>query len=192
MRYARHDARMLDGNRVVRITQRCLMEKMSPQPQRSPSTIPLARDSDGNFIELPDGAVGWRIRRQTGGRPRLLLDSKKQPMLFPLDYTIADVEDILSPGNYLLDAVDKNGDPLGVTIAVSIGMPRNAEAIEPDNDNIDSAPVVVPTALPNTTNEVRLVLEANVRATQMAFFTTSGRSRPGCAWPRRCVTACRS
>jgi hypothetical protein len=146
------------------------MEKMSPQPQRSPSTVPLARDSDGNFIELPDGAVGWRIRRQTGGRPRLVLDSKKQPMQFPLDYTIADVEDVLSPGNYLLDAVDKNGEPLGVTIAVSIGMPRNAESIEPDNDNVGSAPVVVPTALTNTTNEVRLVLEANVRATQMAFL----------------------
>jgi hypothetical protein len=32
------------------------MEKMSPQSQRSPSTVPLARDPDGNPIELPDGA----------------------------------------------------------------------------------------------------------------------------------------
>jgi hypothetical protein len=79
------------------------MEKMSTQPQRSPSTVPLARDAEGNPVELPEGAVGWRIRRQTGGRPRLLLDHKKQPMLFPLDYTIADTEDILPPGNYLLD-----------------------------------------------------------------------------------------
>jgi hypothetical protein len=146
------------------------MEKMSPQPQRSPSTVPLARDSDGNFIELPEGAVGWRIRRQTGGRPRLLLDSRKQPMLFPLDYTIADVEDILSPGSYLLDVVDKDGELLGVTIAVSVGMPRNAESVELDNDNDDSASVAVPTTLPNTTSDVRLVLEANVRATQMAFI----------------------
>jgi hypothetical protein len=159
---------MLDGNRVVRISQRCPMEKMSPQPQRSPSTVPLARDQDGNPIELPDGAIGWRIRRQTGGRPRLLLDSKKQPMLFPLDYTVTDVEDILPPGNYLLDVVDRNGEPLGVTVAVSIGMTRNAESVEPDNEN--NAPTVVPTTLPNTTSDVRLVLEANVRATQMAFI----------------------
>src|SRR4051812_16461429 len=103
------------------------MEKMSPQPPRSPSTVPLARDADGNLIELPDGAVGWRIRRQTGGRPRLLLDVRKQPMLFPLDYTMADVEDVLSPGSYLLDGVDKGGELLGVTVAASIGMPRNAE-----------------------------------------------------------------
>ncbi|MGH9884617.1 MAG: hypothetical protein ACREBE_03760, partial [bacterium] len=159
---------MLDGNRVVRISQRCSMEKMSPQPQRSPSTVPLARDQDGNPIELPDGAIGWRIRRQTGGRPRLLLDSKKQPMLFPLDYTIADVEDILPPGSYLLDVVDKSGEALGVTVGLSLGMPRNAESVESDNDN--NAPTVVPTTLPNTTSDVRLVLEANVRATQMAFI----------------------
>lgn len=144
------------------------MEKMSPQPPRSPSTVPLARDADGNFIELPDGAVGWRIRRQTGGRPRLLLDSKKHPMLFPLDYTVTDVEDILPPGNYLLDVVDKSGEQLGVTVGLSIGMARNAESVEPDNDN--NAPTVVPTTLPNTTSDVRLVLEANVRATQMAFI----------------------
>jgi hypothetical protein len=146
------------------------MEKMSPQPQRSPSTVPLARDAEGNLIEIPEGAIGWRIRRQTGGRPRLVLDSRKQPMLFPLDYTIADVEDVLSPGNYLLDIVDKNGEPLGMMAAVAIGMPRNAESIEPDDDNIEDAPVVVPTSLPSTGSDVRLVLEANVRATQMAFI----------------------
>jgi hypothetical protein len=143
------------------------MEKMSAQPPRSPSVVPLARDQDGNPIELPDGAVGWRVRRQTGGRPRLLLDSKKQPMLFPLDYTIADVEDILAPGSYLLDVVDKGGEPLGLTIGMAIGMARNAEAVEPDNEN--HAPAAAPTTLPSTTSEVRLVLEANVRATQMAF-----------------------
>jgi len=144
------------------------MEKMSPLPQRSPSIVPLARDQDGNPIVLPDDAMGWRIRRQTGGRPRLLLDAKKQPMAFPLDYTTADVEDILPPGNYLLDAVDKAGEPVGVTIGVSLGMPRNAEVVEPDDEN--QALAAVPAPLPGTTSEVRLVLEANVRATQMAFL----------------------
>ena len=144
------------------------MEKMSSQAPRSPSVVPLARDQDGNPIELPDGAVGWRIRRQTGGRPRLLLDSKKQPMVFPLDYTLADVEDILAPGSYLLDVVDKGGETLGLTIGVSIGMPRNAEAVDPDSEN--TALAVVPTTLPSTTSEVRLVLEANVRVTQLAFL----------------------
>ena len=68
----------------------------------------------------------------------------------------------------MLDVVDKNGEPLGVTVGLPIGMTRNAESVEPDNDN--NAPMVVPTTLPNTTSDVRLVLEANVRATQMAFI----------------------
>lgn len=144
------------------------MEKMSPQPQRSPSIVPLARDQDGNPIELPEGAVGWRVRRQTGGRPRLMLDASKQPLLLPLEYTIADVEDVVAPGNYLLDVVDKTGAPLGVTIGLALGMLRNAESVEPDNEN--EAETAVPMTLPNTSSEVRLVLEAQVRATQMAFI----------------------
>ena len=139
----------------------------SPQPQRSSSIVPLARDAEGNVIQLPEGAVGWRIRRQTGGRPRLHLDSRKQPMTFPLDYTVADVEDILPPGSYLLDAVDKSGETLGLTIALSIGQPRNGEPVEPGDE---AAPIAVPAALPATTSDVRLVLEANVRATQLAFL----------------------
>jgi hypothetical protein len=141
------------------------MEKMSAQ--RSPSMVPLARDPEGNIIELPGGAVGWRVRRQTGGRPRLHLDAKKQPMVLALEYTLADVEDILPPGGYLLDVVDKNGQPLDVTVAIAIGQLRNAESVEPDEA---MPPVAVPTTLPATTSDVRLVLEANVRATQMAFL----------------------
>jgi hypothetical protein len=47
-------------------------------------------------------------------------------------------------------AIDRNREPLGVTIAVSIGMLRNAESVEPDHENVDSSPVVVPTTSPNT------------------------------------------
>jgi hypothetical protein len=143
------------------------MEKMHWQPQRGPSSAPLARDQFGNPIELPDGAVGWRIRRRTGGRPRLVLDSKKQVMLFPLDYSITDVEDIVPPGNYLLDAVDRTGEPLGLTIGLSIGGARSAEPIEPDHES--DAPAMVAPAPPNPMSEMRLVLEASARATQMAL-----------------------
>jgi hypothetical protein len=143
------------------------MEKMYWQPQRGPSSAPLARDQFGNPIELPEGAVGWRIRRRTGGRPRLVLDSKKQVMLFPLDYSITDVEDIVPPGNYLLDAVDKTGEPLGLTIGLSIGMPRSAEPLEPDHET--DAPTLVAPAPPSPMSELRLVLEASARATQMVL-----------------------
>jgi len=119
-----------------------------------------------SVIEVPDGTVGWRIRRQTGGRPRLHLDSRKQPMVFPLDYTVADVEDILAPGSYLLDATGSNGDPLGLTVPVTIASPRNASS----GDDEGSEPArVVSASLPATSSDVRFLLEANVRSTKMAF-----------------------
>jgi len=136
----------------------------SNEPAHHPTTCPLARDADGNTIDLPAGSVGWRVRRQTGGRPRIVLGVDKQPMQLPLGYTIVDLEDILAPGAYRLDVVDQRGEPLGLTIAVSIGQLRNADA-EPDEDQ----PAAASPMLPTSGSETRLVLEANVRATQMAF-----------------------
>lgn len=127
---------------------------------------PLARDEDGAAIVLPDDAATWRVRRKTGGRPRIVLGVDKQPMQLPLGYTIVDLEDVLAPAEYLLDLVDSKGNGLGLTIPISVGQQRNAE-----DGNADSeASTVVATALPTSGSETRLVLEANVRATQMAFL----------------------
>jgi hypothetical protein len=138
-----------------------------PTPSTQPTTCPLARDEDGSAIELPSGATAWRVRRQTGGRPRIVLGVDKQPMQVPLGYTIVDLEDILAPGAYRLDVVDAKGEPLGLTIAISIGQLRNADD-SPENDNAE--PVAISAMLPTSGSETRLVLEANVRATQMAFL----------------------
>jgi hypothetical protein len=132
-----------------------------------PALCPLARDQDGNIIELPPTAVAWRVRRQTGGRPRIVLGVDKQPMQLPLGYTIVDLEDILAPGAYRLDIVDGRGEPAGLTIDVSIGQPRNADVGEEPGD--EAQPALVVPSLPATGSEMRLVLEANVRSTQMAF-----------------------
>ena len=135
----------------------------------SPSSAPLARDADGHPIQLPDGATAWRIRRHTGGRPRHHLDAHKQPMLFPLHYSIADAEEILTPGTYRLDLVDAKGELLEVTVPITIGALRNAnEASRPEPDD-EHATEAVSTRLPASSSEVRLVLEANIRATQLAF-----------------------
>src|SRR5580698_100633 len=98
-----------------------------PNPQR-PLLCPLARDVDGNPFELPQHASAWRIRRQTGGRPRIVLGADKQPMLVPLGFTIVDLEDILAPGSYRLDIVDGKGEPIpDLTVPVSINQLRNAD-----------------------------------------------------------------
>ena len=55
-----------------------------------------------------------------------------------------------------------------MTIGLALGTLRNAESVEPDNEN--NAPAVVPTTLPSTPSEVRLLLESNIRSLQMAFL----------------------
>ena len=131
----------------------------------TPPTCPLARDADGNPIELPPGATAWRVRRKTGGRPRIVLGVDKQPLQLPLSYSIVDLEDVLAPAHYLLDLVGPKGEALGIAVAVSIG-----QLVGPDDDAADEdAPPGMPTMLPTAGSETRLVLEANVRATQLAF-----------------------
>lgn len=132
-------------------------------------TSPLALDEAGSPVPLPEGGVGWRIRRHTRGRPKLQLDGSRQPMQFPLSYSLNDAEDILAPGTYRLDLVDAKGAPLEFTTQIHVGGGlRNADADasespdDADNDNISAR-------LPSTASDVRLVLEANVRSTQLAF-----------------------
>jgi hypothetical protein len=84
-------------------------------------------------------------------------------MQLSLSYTMADLDDILPPGSYKLDLVDRAGMPLGVTIDVEIGGLRNAAALE--SQDLEDGPV----ALSAGTSDVRYLLEANVRSTQLAF-----------------------
>jgi hypothetical protein len=141
------------------------VEPPSPLPQR----CPLARDEDGNAIEIPPEAACWRVRRHTGGRPRLVLDVNKQPMQLPLSYTLADLEDILSPGAYRLDLVDARGETMHLTVPVAIGM-RNVDAAEePEAAGREPMVGAKPALLSSAGSDTRLVLEANVRATQLAF-----------------------
>lgn len=90
-------------------------------------------------------------------------------MLFPLHYSIADAEEILTPGTYRLDLVDAKGELLDITVPITIGALRNSnENPRPDPDD-EHATEVVSTRLPASSSDVRLVLEANIRATQLAF-----------------------
>jgi hypothetical protein len=84
-------------------------------------------------------------------------------MQLSLSYTMADLDDILPPGSYKLDLVDRAGTPLGLTVDVEIGTPRNAGVSE-SQDLEDGA-----VALTAAASDLRFLLEANVRSTQLAF-----------------------
>src|SRR3954447_4257538 len=127
------------------------MTLSDPAIPNSTAAVPLARARDGTPIQLPDEGFAWRVRRHTGGRPRLHLDGSKQPMQLSLSYSMADLDDILPPGLYKLDLVDRAGMPLGVTIDVEIGALRNAGASE--SQDLDDGPI----ALSNGASDVRYV-----------------------------------
>ena len=132
------------------------------------SAVPLARDANGNVISLPDGAAAWAVRRHTGGRPRNVMGLDRRPLRLPLDATIDDVEAMLGPGTYRLDLVDDNGAPLGVTVPATIGVPDDGDSARREPPRVDEpAPPLI--QLPTSGTDLRLLLEANVRAMQLAF-----------------------
>jgi hypothetical protein len=128
----------------------------------STSNVPLARDPHGHPIPVPPDAAYWRVRRHTRGRPRNLSGPDRQPLKVPLDFTEEDLDNMLGAGTYRLDLCDAAGESLDVTATLELGEP------EPANTN-EQAEVEAPSSLPLAASDVRLVLEANVRATQMAF-----------------------
>jgi hypothetical protein len=131
-------------------------------------TSPLANDDDGKSIRLPEDAAAWRVRRHTGGRPKHQLDGNKQPMRFPLSYTMNDIEDVLPPGAYRLDLVDGKDKYLELTIPIEVGELRNAGGVDVvEREELEAEHVSL--RLPVTSSDVRLVLEANVRSMQLAF-----------------------
>lgn len=114
---------------------------------------------------MPADAAYWRVRRHTKGRPRNVVGADRQPLRLPLDFTEVDLEAMFGSGTYRLDLCDAAGEPLDVTATVALG------DIEPTvhADNAAAAELAVLAPLSASASDVRLVLEANVRATQLAF-----------------------
>ncbi len=84
-------------------------------------------------------------------------------MELPLTYSFADLEEILPPGLYRLDLVDLAGNDLDVTVPVNLAAHRTAEAASIEE------PEAAFTMPSGSVSDVRLVLEANVRAMQLQF-----------------------
>lgn len=129
----------------------------------TPTVVPLARDDQGRPLPVPPDAAFWRVRRHTRGRPRNVTGADRQPLRLPLDFTEADLEAMFGSGTYRLDLCDAAGESLDVTATLSLG--------DDESEHVDSASneLVPQPTLPVNASDVRLVLEANVRATQLAF-----------------------
>jgi len=73
---------------------------------------PLARDSNGNLLAIPDGTSALRLCRETPGRPREIKGVDRLPVRFPLDTTPDDVVEMCGADVYRVYALNEVGEPL--------------------------------------------------------------------------------
>lgn len=93
----------------------------SPDDTATTRHPPLAHDADGHPIAMPDGAAFWMLKRQTTGRPKVILGPDRRPLRLPLDTTEDEIADAYGSGTYRLDALDALGNPLDHVTTLSIG-----------------------------------------------------------------------
>src|SRR4030095_4501277 len=85
---------------------------------------PLANDSQGNPIDLPELAAAWRIRKTTGrqGPQQVIYErSTGAPLLLDIAATGEDLRAAgCDAGKYRLEACDADGASLGVVAFTEI------------------------------------------------------------------------
>src|ERR1043165_7125129 len=81
----------------------------------------LAFNEDGDPIELPPTATGWRVKRMRGrrGAAGLVYGADGAPLVIPLETHVEDLRrEVGIPGKYKLEAVDDRRRLLGVEEAI--------------------------------------------------------------------------
>lgn len=95
---------------------------MTTEESQRDSRYPLAFDSNGNPITLPDNARAWRVRRGGGrrGRPRNVFDDTGRQLEIPLGASLEDLIDAGCPADrYLLYPIDADGKVIPGIVAVT-------------------------------------------------------------------------
>ena len=140
---------------------------------------PLAKDINGDPVEIPAEAVAWRVRRRSGkqGRPQSVFDPETgTPLEIELDSEIDELRSYGS-GGYRLDAIDGTGKLIaGVTAYVEVP----AEDVEAARETESPSEVVV--ALRELTSLLRESMQTNSRALE-AMASAFGPIRPARSLP---------
>lgn len=100
------------------------MKTTSSAPLRNSAEAshpPLARDAQGNLVAVPEGAASWCLKRDTGGRPRMVVGQDRLPARFSLDTTAADLEAMLGAGTFRVYALTEVGEVIDYVTTVNVG-----------------------------------------------------------------------
>lgn len=131
------------------------MQTNGLQPTQSEHP-PLARDAQGNLLEVPDGTAAWRVCRQTTGRPRVIVGPDRQPMRFPLEITNEELVDLCGPDVYRIYALDEVGKVLDYVTTIDV----NRDVREPRNAmGLDTALPSLRATQVGTSGDLRFALE---------------------------------
>lgn len=133
------------------------------------SAAPLAHDPDGKPLALPPEAVGWRVRRPVGGRgrPRVVYNAAGSPLRLRRSATLEDLRAAgCAPGAYHLDAIDREGNPVGITAFT--------EVIDDGGDGMVGD---APPASGGSGADVRIVLDSLVRTMESLHRSIVERDR---------------
>src|SRR5690242_1359007 len=83
----------------------------------------LAFNENGDPIELPPTAAGWRVKRMRGSRgaPGLVYGRDGTPLVIPREMDIEDLRrEVGTSGKYKLEAIDDRRRPLEVDEAIVV------------------------------------------------------------------------
>lgn len=103
---------------------------VAPASSATGTRYPLANDSNGNPLTLPDNAVAWRLRRGGGrrGRPKNVYDASGLQLQVPLAATVETlIEEGCEPDRYQLQPVDAQGAIIPGIIAITEITPEEEE-----------------------------------------------------------------
>jgi hypothetical protein len=112
----------------------------------------------------------------------MVLGPDRQPLHLPLDTTEDDLNDILGPGSYRLEAVDEAGELLDCVVCAGVGgLQRERAASE-----MTAAPVGATAA---RTSDLRVVMEANVQMARSLADAVRVLSEAQADWTKALATA---
>ncbi len=135
---------------------------------------PLAHDADGNPLDVPRQAVGWRVRRLAAkaGRPKVVFDLERgRPLELPLTVDFAELaEHLTESGRYRLEAIDTNGRAIPGCVAVT-------ELQIEEEDDERPASMSGADVVPYLVSLVEKVVDSNARVME-AMASAFGQVRP--------------
>lgn len=135
--------------------------------------FPLANDANGNPINVPEAAVGWRVRKlaQRAGRPKVIFDSETgRPLELALTISHDDfAETVGESGRYRLEAFDQHGCIIAGCIAVT-------EVAIHEDDAQAEQPMEVD-AIPQLVQLVARLVDSNARVME-AMASAFGKVHP--------------